>query len=298
MAGILIALVLVVVLSHLVPAVTPVYRDPRPVPRWLAQCANALRTRPAQGLALAVMVPVLIVAVLAAVFDRIAFGAIGLLFDVAVLLYAWGPRDLAADVEAVLDTRDRTTRREAARHLFAPPAPVSIDAGALVVAVFCSALQRWFAVALWFVVLGPAGALGYRLIALCGHADEVPAPAQRLARRVADVLEWPAAQLMALTLAVVGDFNTVRDAWRNAGGASLQPDPGFIGPVGRASVRVELAQEAEDDALDVLVAGLPPPVPRPLPELDAVRDALSLVRRCLMVWLGAVAVIVIAGWVA
>ena len=56
-----------------------------------------------------------------AVPDRAAMrpccGLVGLLFGIAVLFYAWGPRDLDLDVEAIVEARDPPARREAAARL-------------------------------------------------------------------------------------------------------------------------------------------------------------------------------------
>ena len=116
------------------------------------------------------------------------------------------------------------------------------------------------------------------------------------ARTLLAVLDWPVAQLMTLALALVGNFDAVVAAWKDAGGAALRLDTGFLGAAARASVRGEIAQEAEEFA----EAGVAPGAALvfelgPLPEL---RDAMSLVWRTLLVWLAVIALFVIAGWVS
>jgi AmpE protein len=170
--------------------------------------------------------------------------------------------------------------------------------------VFRSALRRWFGVLLWFVLLGPAGALGYRLAALSVDgeaAGRLAVEARRGARRLLAWLEWPVAQLMTFALALVGNFDAVLAAWREAGGASLRPDGNFLGAAARASVRCELAEEAADAAEDdAHESGIttPPPVWLATSDLPELRDAMSLVWRCLLVWLAVLALFVIAGWVS
>ena len=70
-------------------------------------------------------------------------GFLGLLFGVVALVYAWGPRDLDVDVEAIIDAHDAPTRREAIARLWPEGEGASIDGSALVEAVFRNALQRW-----------------------------------------------------------------------------------------------------------------------------------------------------------
>jgi AmpE protein len=94
------------------------------------------------------------------------------LFALAILFYAWGPRDLDHDVEAVVEAADPEARRAAAGRLFPDrDAPPTLDGGSLVEAVFRCALWRWFGVLFWFLLLGAFGALLYRLVSLCAQGE-------------------------------------------------------------------------------------------------------------------------------
>jgi AmpE protein len=153
-------------------------------------------------------------------------------------------------------------------------------------------LRRWFAVLFWFLLLGPVGAVAYRLLALLAVG-----PMRSLAtldgavgaRVVLGWLEWPVAQLMSLSMALVGNFDTAYKAWRQAHGNQWATSTVFLGAVARASVSAELREEAHDYSDAGMV-----PVWRRLPEL---RDAMSLVWRMLLLWMAALALLVIAGWV-
>ena len=67
--------------------------------------------------------------------------------------------------------------------------------------------QRWFAVLFYFVVLGPAGALAYRLVQLCRGQFE---PA--ITERWLFYLDWIPARLLAAAFALTGDFIGSRSA--------------------------------------------------------------------------------------
>ena len=110
------------------------------------------------------------------------------------------------------------------------------------------------------------------------------------ARSLRAVLDWPVAQLMTLSMALVGNFDPVFNAWREARGGEWQLDTRFLGAAARASVKSELAEEAEEYAEEGMVQAM-----RELPEL---RDAMSLVWRILLLWLAVLAVFVIGGWVS
>ena len=301
MSTTLIAVVLALVLGHAVPSLAAAVRDYGWFARWLrwldARLAGGGFWHGRYGIALALLPPLLLAGLFQAALDKPLLGLAGLLFSVAVLFYCWGPRDLDVDVEAVVETRDPASRREAAARLWPEGAIPSLDAPSLVEAVFRNALQRWFGVLFWFLLLGPAGALLYRLTALAAEgeaAGALPLATRDGARQLLALLEWPVAQLMTLALALVGDFDTVLGAWKDNGGTMLRPAADFLGAAARASVKTELA----DEAMDYSDEGLAPPaVAVALGELPELRDAMSLVWRSLLLWLAVLALFVIAGWV-
>lgn len=245
------------------------------------------------GCALALLPPVLLVLLLQWLLHDVGYGLPALLFGVLVVAWTWGPRDLDRDVEAVIDADDAPGRRLAIAQLQSAGGSLHEDAPSLVEAVVINGLRRWFAVMFWFLLLGPFAALLYRLVVLLVEGPlsaRLPSANLRGAQRLLAVLEWPVAQLMTLSMALVGNFDTVYRAWREAHGERWMLEPAFLGAVARASVSTELREEAHD----YIDAGLVP-VWRRLPE---VRDAMSLVWRILLLWMVVLAVLVIAGWVA
>jgi len=262
------------------------------------------------GIVLALLPPLFAVALLQIALDNAVFGLPALLFGVAALFYAWGPRDLDHDVDAIVEAPDAAARREAVARLWpqaTPPVQAprqaadvqrDVDGTTAVGAVFRNALRRWFGVLFWFLLLGPTGALLYRLSAIAALRDDnarLPADTAAGARTLLALLDWPVAQLMTLSMALVGNFDIVAGAWKTAGGAGFSPDGDFLAAAGRASVRSEIADEAQDYVEDgVAPASALAQELGPLPEL---RDAMSLVWRILLVWLAVLALFVVAGWV-
>ncbi|MGR4876059.1 hypothetical protein [Pseudoxanthomonas sp. LARHCG66] len=293
----LVAVVLALVLGHVAPALVASFRQYAWYGawlRWLGERSGGAGVWQARyGIALAMVPVLLMVALLQWMLDGPLYGLPGLLFDIAVLVYAWGPRDLDVDVEAVIDAHDAPARRAAIARLGLTGEAAALDGPALVEAVFVNALQRWFGVLFWFLLLGPVGAVLYRLSVLATQdewASTLPEENRLGARAVKTALDWPVAQLMTLAMALVGNFDTVFTAWREAGGTRFRLDTGFLGHAARASVRCELAEEAEEYAEEGMVQAM-----RELPEL---RDAMSLVWRILLLWLALLAVFVIGGWVS
>ena len=288
----LVAVVLALVLGHVAPALVASFRQYAWYDAWLHWLGTSVGDlwRARYGIALALVPVLLVVALLQWLLDGPVYGLVGLVFDIVVLVYAWGPRDLDIDVEAVIDAHDAPTRRAAIARLGLTGETAALDGPALVEAVFANALQRWFGVLFWFLLLGPVGAILYRLSAQSTLAQDLPEQNRRGAQTLKTALDWPVAQLVTLAMALVGNFDTVFSTWREAGGARFRLDTGFLAQAARASVRGELAEEAEEYAEEGMVQAM-----RELPEL---RDAMSLVWRILLLWLAVLAVFVIGGWVS
>ncbi|AKC86294.1 hypothetical protein [Pseudoxanthomonas suwonensis] len=293
----LVAVIAALVLGHVAPALGGSLRQFQWYTHWLEWLGTHSREgafwRGRHGIWLAVLPPVLLVALLQFALDGRVLGLASLVFGVVVLVCAWGPRDLDIDVEAALDASDPDTRRARLAQLAPEPGAAVVEGPVLPGVVVRSGLRRWFAPLLWFLLLGPAGAVLYRLVERAALADAAVLPADNAAgaRAVLRWLEWPVAQLMTLALALAGNFDLVFRAWRAAGGDRWQADSGFLEASGRAAVRGELAEEAED----YLREGQPLPVAGDLVEL---RDAMSLVWRMLLLWLALLALLIIAGWVS
>ncbi|MGH8075854.1 MAG: hypothetical protein ACREPE_00820 [Lysobacter sp.] len=305
MSATLIAAVVALLAGHLAPSLAASVRHYGWYADWLRWLGGRFPPggiwHQRWGIAIALVPPLLAVGMFQLALDEPFYGLAGVLFAIVVLFYTWGPRDLDLDVDAIADATDPLSRRDAAARLWPDDIAPSLDGGALVSAVFRSALRRWFGVLFWFLLLGPLGALLYRLAALSAEGDNarsLPSETAAGARTLLAILDWPVAQLMTLSLALVGNFDTVLGAWRDSGGASFSLDNRFLGAVARASVRGELAEEAADDIDEQLTAHPTGITPAAMSEIPELRDAMSLVWRSLLVWLAVLALFVIAGFVS
>lgn len=240
---------------------------------------------------LTLVVPAVLCLLLAELFGHLPLGGfLQLVFAVVVLLYGLGPHSFEADLEAILHAPDPVARHAAAQRLAEPGGQVAWSARALGEAAALAALRRRFGVLFWFFVLGPAGALLYRLAQALGRDDTLAldAASRRHAHYVANALDWLPAQLLVFTLALVGHWDAVMAAWHrwrlHAAPTSWYTDgPDFLATAACADIEVEI--EAGDGYAEERTD--------PVLELARMRSAFL---RALLAWLSVVALIVLGGW--
>lgn len=300
MSAVLIAVILALALGHAAPQLAR-WRRYEAFEAWCGWLAAKAGSQgwfgSRYGIVLSLVPPLLLVGALQALSGAYWYGLPGVVFAVAVLFYCWGPRDLDLDVAAVAEAADAEQRRVAAQALAGPDREARLDAAGLVESVFQGALERWFGVLLWFLLLGPVGAVLYRFAQLGSSRAlraRLPLEHGESYVRLKAILDWPVAQLVTMGLALASNFDAVVAAWRAWHAERAQPwyalDTGFLTAAARVSVDCELAEERDEPYLGE--AGQPA-----APALPALRDAMSLVWRILLLWLAVLALFVLAGFV-
>ncbi len=154
----------------------------------------------------------------------------------------------------------------------------------LVEGVFYQALARWFGALFWFLVAGPGGAVAFRFLhALLAEQRNLAllSDQQRVAgRRWLALVDWPAAVLASIGLAMVGDFDRV------AGGSRK-----LIASSGLRNIAREVwpklgaltVGSAPDNAFEHDFSGAP----------GQVNLAMNLVWRVLVCWLTVAALVTV-----
>jgi AmpE protein len=214
------------------------------------------------------------------------------LLALLVLVYSFGPSDLDTDVAAVIASEDEEERDKALEALLGSEVPEDEDdcRTQAVEAVFREALRRWFGVIFWFAVLGITGALLYRLVDWMVSENYDLADDQRaLFVRLQQIMDWPAAQLMTLSLAVATDFDSVFRAWKQyhdeQGHGLFEGDNGFL--LASARVIVQTGHAARDGYADQLEG-----------PMIGLQQAMDLVWRILGVWLTVLALLLLVNVIA
>ncbi len=223
----------------------------------------------------------------------LALGHIGeFLFAIAMLIYTFGPRDLDVDVRKVIHADDDEAQRDALEALLDGPIPLDIvDCGSAEIdGVFSKALKRWFGIIFWFAVLGIYGALLYRLATWLSDGDFGLYDEQKdLVTGLCQIMNWPVAQLMTLSLAIATDFDSVYRAWKKyhdqRGHGLFEGNSEFMLTSARTIVKTG---HAENDGYADQLQG----------PMASIKLSMDLVWRSLGVWATVLAILLLVNVIA
>jgi cobalamin biosynthesis protein CobD/CbiB len=141
-----------------------------------------------------------------------------------------------------------------------------------------------FGVLLWYVLLGPAGAVLYRLAAYLAARWKSLGSFGGFAQRAFYLLEWPAVRLTAAAFAVVGDFEDAIYCWRTQARSWADPNAGVVLAAGAGAMGVRLGMPVQE------IDGL---VPRPELGMGEPADAAFLDSAVGLVWRALVVLVVL-----
>jgi membrane protein required for beta-lactamase induction len=174
------------------------------------------------GLITLLLLPLLAIALIQQVLNGALWGFLDVAFALVVLLYTLGPKDLDQQVNEYVDARehdDEQAARDIAGQLIDDEPPTSEPARSQAVAEAALQLanRRIVAVLFWFVLLGPLGAMLYRLASWLPKSDQA---AQSLdyrlnALQLVHILDWLPARLTAFCYAIAGSFEDALYGWRS-----------------------------------------------------------------------------------
>ncbi|MEQ9394981.1 regulatory signaling modulator protein AmpE [Haliea sp.] len=187
---------------------------------WLEwrQRACGLGLLPWVQMVLTVGLPLLLALLVLDLLRPLLFGLPWIIAAALVLLYAFGRGDFHARIARYRDYCERDNREGAWLYLreeLHAGDPLEVDPGLepdqlhqqLQASLYYDGFQRWFAVVFWFVLLGPAAALGYRLLQQYREAEGDEGPAAS----ILFLLDWLPARLLLVTFTLAGDFVRSRD---------------------------------------------------------------------------------------
>lgn len=159
----------------------------------------------------------------------VQYGFINLFYCLAVILYCLGPRNLWADVTTcltALSEGDAGVLAEKLKQTFGiDKKSFDISTGGmdkqalhkqLLTQIFIQTNVRVFGIVFWYGLVGLAGVVAYRLIAIIAAeqgGDETSTAMSTTAKQALGYLDWPAVRALSFLFALGGNFSKVFAAW-------------------------------------------------------------------------------------
>lgn len=159
--------------------------------------------------------PLLLIVLIQVLLSGLLYGIFTLIFGVLVLLYCLGPENLWVEVYKYIQAAndDEKSAMDNVSSIFhiSPDREMSFHE-ALTRAIFIKANDRIFSVVFWFVLLGPVGAVLYRLIDIFTERSEWGLSNDAL--RIKQILDWIPVRIFAFFAALCGNFMESYTIWK------------------------------------------------------------------------------------
>jgi AmpE protein len=162
-----------------------------------------------------VLLPVLLLGLLLAALEPLAYGWLSLPLHLLVLLYSLGSGHAKSELGAFRDAWRRGDQEAAALAAERDLSLQEQDPPSLLQAVQTRLLWKsyegFFAVIFWYLLLGPMAALAYRLLALCAEHASLDGLRER-AEQLRHAFDWLPVRVLLGSFALVGNFVAVNRA--------------------------------------------------------------------------------------
>lgn len=268
------------------------YRQIDWLSRYINAMQNALGSMVSEGnrAALVLLLPLmLLVCLVLLMIDGMLFGLLELVVSVAILIYAFGPKDLNQEIEAYIKAYE-----------FGDDGELAVSAGAIysgavatekteqirqvASGILTESNKRLFSVVFWFVALGPFGALLYRFSCQITEYLQVQKKSDDVciatAQYFVSLLQWLPARAVAASYIFAGSFEDGLAGWRRYAsdpGNITQSNDAVLSNTGCGALKMDVQIELDAD-----------------PTL--VRRARGLVLRAAVIWMVIIAVLTLGGW--
>ncbi len=259
------------------------------------------------GVLAILVIPVLLISMLqtSSFYNDTLYGLTGLIFGVFLLVYSFRYSSLDQAIENLSvsavndDSQFLAAEKTAMSELLGQSQPaVQYRYSVLTEAVMVQANERLFAVIFWFLILGPAGAVAYRLSwflyehpldsgAVEPGDDDLDAASYRLF----GILSWVPARICAAGYALAGAFEDALSEWSELSVSGqydfCKSNQNVLAKTGMAALHISRYESPleDDDLVDKRV------------NVNAVKAARALVLRTLLLACVIISMVTITGWI-
>ncbi len=249
--------------------------------QWMLEHLPGLDTQGASSIVILLLPIFVATLLLQGWLDDTLFGFFSLMFGLIVFLYCLGPDDLDRNVDAYLDAYEQGDNENSQRYASkfmdtASPTSPDHQIPEVMRGILYQANERIFAVIFWFILLGPAGALLFRLshYSMAHHNPTLAAAAKKLQA----ILAWAPAHLLAMAYALTGNYEGASAGFRDK---TPQDDLSRCNYYTLVSAGLGALKDCA-----------------PGEETACIRATRGLVLRSLVVWLATLALLTLIGWIA
>jgi len=250
--------------------------------RWLLKTLPGLSSQNLSSILILLLPIMLSVMLLQMWFEGSLLGLIDLLFGLVIFAFCLGPKDLNRQINRYLEARENGNVEAANSEASAimqkdPPADPDQQIVEVMRAILHESNDRFFAVIFWFVLLGPFGALLYRLTSHTMRSTG-NATLAKAARQFQAVLAWAPAHMVAMGYALTGNYEGAKQEFYSKNKQNDLYDCNY-------HTLITAGQGALKDCA-------------PGEETSCIRSARGLVLRTLVVWLAFIAILTLIGWMS
>jgi AmpE protein len=237
------------------------------------------------GVIITLGVPMLLITMLVWILLNV-FYPMAVVVSLVCLLYALGPVRLYPQLDDyvhALETGEDPRIQQLTAELSTSDDGSGLTERHLLEGIMLHSYDRLFGVLFWFVVLGPSGAILYRLTATLQHdRRDIHGNYTDSLRTLCNIINWPAARLFALGNALTGNMVDAMEAWREVEQNSFAVNEHVI----RASGMGALNYRQHEDKNEIPVEE----------RIYWIRSLQGMLNRTLLVWLTVLGIVTLSGW--
>lgn len=229
--------------------------------------------------------PMLLIGILVWIMLNV-FYPMAVVVSLVCLLYALGPRRLNAQLDdyvRALEAGEDARVQELTAELSTAEEGGRLSERNLLEGIMLHAYDRLFGVLFWFIVLGPSGAILYRVTATLQHdRRELHGSYTESLKTLNNILNWPAARLFALGNALTGNMVDAMEAWREVEQKSFEVNEDVLCASGMGALNYRQPEDKNEILLEERIYWI--------------RSLQGMLTRTLLVWLTVLGIVTLSGW--
>ncbi len=236
------------------------------------------------GIIVTLSAPLLIIALLMWFFSD-ALPPLAWILALVILIFTLGPQYLNPQLDDLIshleNYGENTTDEIVAEYSF--ERDTANNDQKLLENILIESNERLFAVLFWFVVLGPVGALLYRLTVMLHQQQRgIHGEYASASEHLYNILNWPSARMVALGNALMGNMVDAIEAWQGVEKQSFEVNEAVICATGLSALNYKQPEDNESVSLEDRIYWL--------------KALQGLLNRNLLVWLTILGIMTLSGW--